>query len=246
MRALSDFKVTDYAKLALNNMEENINISEKIDRYILGQMSEEDKTAFEAELSADSELKYEYEVQREIILATQRLHFKRHLQNIEKQARQKRRKMIRTISSWSIAAAIVCVCVVGADMKYSLDIRDASMLCYAETGAPLTRSDSEVDELLSEAYELIGTNDLKLATSRIQSAENMIDEDLKHQATTEEEQYRKEIMLLQKQDIEWYKALILMKEGEIFKSRKALKKITSSNSRYAEQARNILETNYPF
>ena len=88
-------------------MESNINISERIDRYILGQMSEEDKTAFEAELSADSELKHEYELQREIILATQRLHFKRHLQNIEKQARQKRRKMIRTISSWSIAAAIV-------------------------------------------------------------------------------------------------------------------------------------------
>ena len=59
-------------------------------------------------------------------------------------------------------------------------------------------------------------------------------------------QYRREIMLLQKQDIYWYKALILMKEGEIFKSRKALKKIASSDSRYAEQAKNILETNYPF
>ena len=228
------------------SMEENINISEKIDRYVLGQMSEKEKVAFEAVLSSDPELKHEYELQREIILATQRLHFKRHLQNIEQQARLKRKRMIRTVSTWSIAAAIVCVCVVGVDMKYSSDLRNTSMLCYAETGAPLTRSDSEVDELLSEAYELIGTNELELATSRIQSAENMIDEDLKHPATTEEEQYRKEIMLMQKQDIEWYKALILMKEGEIFKSRKALKKITSSNSRYAEQARNILETNYPF
>ena len=53
-------------------------------------------------------------------------------------------------------------------------------------------------------------------------------------------------MALQKQDIEWYKVMILMKEGEMFKSRKALKEIASSDSRYAEQARNILETNYPF
>jgi anti-sigma factor RsiW len=34
-------------------MEENINISEKIDRYVLGQMSEEEKAAFEAVLSSD-------------------------------------------------------------------------------------------------------------------------------------------------------------------------------------------------
>ena len=228
------------------SMEENINISEKIDRYVLGQMSEEEKAAFEAVLSSDPELKHEYELQREIILATQRLHFKRHLQNIEQQARLKRKRMIRTVSTWSIAAAIVCVCVVGVDMKYSSDLRNTSMLCYAETGAPLTRSDSEVDELLAQVYELIGENELGAASSKILAAEKIINEELKRPATTEEEQYRREIMLLQKQDIDWYKALILMKEGEIFKSRKTLKKIASSDSRYAEQARNILETNYPF
>ena len=227
-------------------MEESINISDKIDRYILGQMTEVEKTAFEAELSADSELRYEYELQREIILATQRVHFKRHLQKVEQQSNLKRKRMIRTVSTWSIAAAIVCVCVVGVDMKYSSDLRNTSMLCYAETGAPLTRSDSEVDELLAQAYELIGENELGAASCKFLAAEKIINEELKQPATTEEEQYRREIMLLQKQDIDWYKALILMKEGEIFKSRKALKKIASSDSRYAEQARNILETNYPF
>lgn len=227
-------------------MEENINMSEKIDRYVLGQMSEEEKTAFEAKLSSDSELKHEYELQREIILATQRLHLKRHLQNIEQQARLKRKRKIRTISTWSIAAAIVCVCVIGVDMKYSSDLRSTSMLCYAETGAPLTRSDSETDELLSKAYELIGKNELGAASSKILAAEKMINEELKQPVSTEEEQYRKEIMILQKQDIDWYKAMILMKEGEIFKSRKALKKIASSDSRYAEQAKELLETNYPF
>ena len=227
-------------------MEESINISDKIDRYILGQMTEVEKTAFEAELSADSELRHEYELQREIILATQRLHFKRHLQNIEQQARLKSKRMIRTVSTWSIAAAIVCVCVIGVDMKYSSDLRDTSMLCYTETGAPLTRSDNVIDELLLQAYELIGKDEIGAASSKILAAEKIINEELKQPVTTEEEQYRKEIMLLQKQDIDWYKAMILMKEGEIFNSKKALKKIALSDSRYAEQARNILETNYPF
>lgn len=227
-------------------MEENINISEKIDRYILGQMNEVEKAAFEAELSADSDLKHEYELQREIILATQRLHLKRYLQNIEQQASLKRKRMIRTVTTWSIAAAITCVCVLGVDVKYSSDLRDTSILCYAETGAPLTRSGNEVDEWLAQAYELIGKNELVLASSRILAAEQRINEELKQPVTTDEEQYRKEIMLLQKQDVDWYKAMILMKEGEIFKSRKALKKIASSDSRYAEQAMNILQANYPF
>ena len=226
-------------------MEEHVNITEQIDRYILGQMSKEEKDAFEAELSSDAELKHEYELQREIILATQRVHFKRHLHNIERQAKFKRKKVRRIVSSWAIAAAIVCVCIVGVDMKYSSDLRDASMMCYIETGAPLTRSDSEIDELLLQAYELIGKNELAAASGKIDIAEK-INELLKQTITTDEERYHKEIMILQKQDIEWYKALILMKEGEIFKSREALKKIASSDSRYADMAKELLETNYPF
>lgn len=227
-------------------MEENVNISEQIDRYILGQMSKEENDAFEAELSSDAELKHEYELQREIILATQRVHFKRHLHNIERQAKFKRKKVRRIVSSWAIAAAIVCVCIVGVDMKYSSDLRDASMMCYIETGAPLTRSDSEIDELLLQAYELIGKNELAAASGKIDIAEKKINELLKQTITTDEERYHKEIMILQKQDIEWYKALILMKEGEIFKSREALKKIASSDSRYADMAKELIETNYPF
>ena len=95
-------------------------------------------------------------------------------------------------------------------------------------------------------YELIGKNELESASSKILAAEEIINEEIQQQPTTEEEQYRKEIALLQKQDIYWYKALILMKKGEIFKSRKALEDIISSDSRYAEQARNILGTIYPF
>ena len=242
MRPLSGFKVTDYAKLALMSMEENINISEKIDRYILGQMSLEEKAIFETELSADPELRHEYEMQREIILAAQRVHFRHHLKDIELQVRLRRKTTIKTVTSWSIAAAIVCVCVLGLDMKYSSDLRDTSMLCYAETGAPLTRSDNEIDNLLSEAYELIGKNELESALSMILSAEKIIKETPLYDAISEEAKYQYEIRLLQEQDLEWYKALILMKEGEIFKSRKVLKQIASSNSRYAERAKDILES----
>ena len=58
-------------------MEENINISERIDRYILGEMSNAEIMTFEADMSSNPELRKEYELQREIALAVQRVQDKK-------------------------------------------------------------------------------------------------------------------------------------------------------------------------
>ena len=233
-------------------MEENINISERIDRYILNLMSEEERKSFEGELASNQELNKEFLLQQEIALATQRVHLKHHFKNIEANAggdkkvptatiKTKSRRVVKIISTWSIAAAVVCVLVIGFDIKYSSDIIDASNACYTEMGAPLTRSGNEIDELLAKAYQHIGENQFSAAYENIHSAEKLIMEEFISQATTEEELYINKILTMQKEDAEWYKVLILMKEGHIFKSRKALKSIANSESRYAEKAKEILE-----
>ena len=227
-------------------MEENINISERIDRYILGEMSNAEIMTFEADMSSNPELRREYELQREIALAVQRVHLKRHIQDIEYRKKNARRKKIKTISSWSIAAAVACVCVIGVDIKWSSDLSDASMLCYVQTGEPISRSDGEIDELVSKAYQYIGESDLETATNNLDKAETLIEEKLRVEPATEEGKYRREILLMQKEDIDWYRTLIMMHQGKIFKSRKALMKIANSDSRYADKALEILETNYPF
>lgn len=227
-------------------MEENINISERIDRYILGEMSNAEIMTFEADMSSNPELRREYELQREIALAVQRVHLKRHIQDIENRKKNARRKKIKTISSWSIAAAVACVCVIGVDIKWSSDLSDASMLCYVQTGEPISRSDGEIDELVSKAYQYIGESDLETATNNLDKAETLIEEKLRVEPATEEGKYRREILLMQKEDIDWYRTLIMMHQGKIFKSRKALMNIANSDSRYADKALEILETNYPF
>ena len=227
-------------------MEENINISERIDRYILGEMSDAEKMTFEAEISSDPELRKEYELQREIALAVQRVHLKKYIRDIENRAKNARNRRIKTISSWSIAAAVACVCVIGVDMKWSSDLSDASMLCYVQTGEPISRSEGEIDELISKAYQYIGETDLEIATNNLDKAETLIEEKLRVEPATEEEKYRREILLMQKEDIDWYRTLIMMHQGKIFKSRKALMNIAKSDSRYAKQAIEILKTNYPF
>lgn len=226
-------------------MEEKINVSERIDRYILGEMNEVERQAFESDIAADPNLRKDYELQREIALAVQRVHLKRRLQDIEQKAKINRKKKIRTISSWSIAAVFACFCIIGVDMKWSSDLRQTSTLCYTETGAPVSRSDSYIDKLVYMSYQCIGEGDLEVATNNLNRAETLIEDQLKVEPKTDEDEYRREILLMQKEDIEWYRTLILMNQGKILKSRKALKSIMESDGRYASEARKILETNYP-
>lgn len=209
-------------------------------------MNGTERLAFEAEMSSDPELKKEYELQREIALAVQRVHLKRHMQNIEQQAKNVRRRKIKTMSVWFTAAAIACVCIVGLDMKLSSDLREASAAYYAETMMPPSRSDNDVDFHLSRAYKYIGEDNYDGATQCLAAASFFIEQQLQYSAPTEEYEYNREVVLMKKQDVAWYRTLILMKQGKILKSRKALKSIEESDSRYADEARKILETNYPF
>ena len=227
-------------------MEEKINVSERIDRYILGEMNEAERQAFEADIAADPNLRKDYELQREIALAVQRVHLKRRMQDIEQKAKINRKKKIRTISSWSIAAVVACFCIIGVEMKLSSDLSYASMLCYAETEAPISRSDGEIEQLIFTAYQNIGEKNLTAAENNLDRADEQIESQLRITSATDEDEYRREILLMQKEDIEWYRTLILMNQGKILKSRKALKSIIESDGRYASEARKILETNYPF
>lgn len=227
-------------------MEENINVSERIDRYILGQMNDVERQAFEADMASDPDLRKDYELQREIALAVQRVHLKRHMQDIECKAKINRRKKIRRLASWSIAAAIACFCLVGVEVKWSLDLTCASILCYAATEAPISGSDDDIEQLIATAYQYIGEDKLNAAEANLDIAYKEIQSQLRNTPATDKDEYRREILLLQKEDVEWYRALILMNKGKIFKSRKAFQSIVESDGRYADEARKILETNYPF
>ena len=235
-----------YEHLNLRNMEENIEILEKIESYILGQMSVEEKVAFEKELASDSDLRKEYELQKEIILAVQRVHFKQYLRNVEHGLKLKRKRIIRRISSWSVAAAILCVCMIGLDWKISSDLTDMSMQYYAETVVIPSRDGNDIARLLENIHESLGDNNLTSVRDSILLAETLISTEIKTEVTNAEEEYERSIILTQSQELEWYKALILMKEGKVFQSRKALKQIALSESRYAEKARNIIESIYKF
>lgn len=227
-------------------MKDYLDISERIDKYILGQMTDPEKIAFEKELGENSDLNKEYQLQKEIALATQRINFRRHIESVEGKLQIMRRNRIRRLWSCSIAAAMVGICILGLDLKYSSQVKATSLVCYEKMDAPLTRSGSTVDAMINEIYQALGEGEYEEVESKIANIFTIINESLAKPVVSDEDRYTYEVLLQQKQDVEWYNALLLMKQGKVIKSRKALKEIASAEGIYAETAKQILKNDYPF
>ena len=227
-------------------MKDYLDISERIDKYILGKMTDSEKIAFEKELGENSDLNNEYQLQKEIALATQRFHFRRHIESVEEKLQIMRRNRIRRFWSCSVAAAMIGICILGLDLKYSSQIRATSLVCYEIMDAPVTRSGSTVDAIINEIYQALGDGEYEEIESKIANVLTIINESLTKPVVSDEDRYTYEVLLLQKQDVEWYNALLLMKQGEVIKSRKALKVIASFGGIYADKANDILKNDYPF
>lgn len=227
-------------------MNEFLDISERIDKYILGQMTDTEKIAFEEELGNNSDLNKEYQLQKEIALASQRIHFRRHIESVEEKLQIMRRNRIRKLWRCSVAAAMIGICILGLDLKYSSQVKATSLACYEIMDAPVTRSGSTVDAMINEIYQALGDREHGEIETNIANVLTIINESLTKPVVSEEDRYTHEVLLMQKQDIEWYNALLLMKQGKVIKSRKALKNIVSAEGRYARIAKQILGNDYPF
>lgn len=227
-------------------MKDYLDISERIDKYILGKMTDSEKIAFEKELGENSDLNNEYQLQKEIALATQRFHFRRHIESVEGKLQIMRRNRIRKLWRCSIAAAMIGICILGLDLKYSSQVKATSLACYEIMDAPVTRSGSTVDAMINEIYQALGDREHGEIETNIANVLTIINESLTKPVISEEDRYTHEVLLMQKQDIEWYNALLLMKQGKVIKSRKALRNIASAEGRYAAIAKQILENDYPF
>ena len=57
-------------------MNNDITTEERIDNYLLGRMSEAERAAFERDLATDAELKEEYECQKAVANAVQKVAMK--------------------------------------------------------------------------------------------------------------------------------------------------------------------------
>ena len=245
-------------------MNNDITTGERIDKYLLGRMSEAERVAFERDLETDAELKEEYECQKAIANAVQKVAMKffltQHaaerqeessnvvdLSTYFKQATGKIREFFSSGQrvAWTLASvAAMAVAIVGS-VNYTSTLHTLQgngMLAYAELSAPVARDGNELDTMIEDAYDLIGEGDLDKATDAIEKAKATVSERLSQPVETEEDEYEHQVLQQKLYDLEWYEAIVLMRHGKVLKAKKALNAISTSDSPYADAARNELNT----
>ena len=244
-------------------MNNDITTEERIDNYLLGRMSEAERAAFERDLAVDVELKEEYECQRAIANAVQKVAMKDFLtqhaaerqeesSNVVdlsayfKQAKGKIRDFFSSGQrvAWTLASVAAMVVAIVGSVNYTSTLHTMQgngMLAYAELSAPVARDGNELDTMIEDAYDLIGSGDLDKATDAIEKAKATVSERLAQPVETEEDEYEHQVLQQKLYDLEWYEAIILMRQGKVFKAKRMLKSIASSSSPYANMAKTCMK-----
>lgn len=191
---------------------------ERIDNYVMGKMTADERLSFEQEMAADVALQKEVTLHREIMQAIRMKAAKEHLQKVERQIRaeERRRKVFKRLAP--VIALAACL-VVGVFVDYN----------YRENYRVYGFSDN---------IELLAARD---GGTISQVVGEINDEEYKAALATIEEAMTQDISVSERDELEWYKAVTYMRMGKWIKARKLLKQIAASDSAYSEDAQKALE-----
>ena len=190
---------------------------ERIDNYVMGKMTADERLSFEQEMAADVALQKEVALHRDVVRAIRMKAAKEHLQKVERQIRaeENRRKVFKRLAPVITLAACL---VVGVFVDYDNrgDYKD-----YA-ANIKITPSRAAGYQMTEVIYKI---------------AENNYTEAL----ATIEEAMAQDISVSERDELEWDKAGTYMRMGKWIKARKLLKQIAASDSAYSEDAQKALE-----
>lgn len=255
------------------DMNSDITTEERIDNYLLGRMPEAERAAFERELATDADLKEEYECQKAIARAVQKVAMKDFLTRLAAERKIVERPAAANIAesnanvinltslfsrisnkvqgffssgqrvAWTLASVAAMVVAIVGSVNYTSTLHTMQgngMLAYTELTVPVSRDGNELDALIEDAYTLIGAGEFDQALDIIGNAKAMINETIDKPIDTEEDEYEHLVLQQKLYDLEWYEAIVLMRQGKVIKAKRMLKSIASSSSPYANMAKTCL------
>lgn len=247
-------------------MNVDINTEERIDKYILGKMTPEEKMIFESDLKNNTDLKNEYEAQKEVADGVQRLALREFLAGCEAKRALKPqieivlRITIDTIKEklklfassgkrvvWSLSSVAVAIVAIIGGVDYfhmSNAIQIVAQSVYASTQVAITRDGNKITTMLASAYSYIGEDQIEMATLVLSEVNGEIKTILNTPVVTDDDKVNYEEALEQMQDCEWYSAIILMKQGKVIRAKKSLLHIVGGNGIHADEAKEILSNTY--
>ena len=218
---------------------------DRIDNYILGKMSDEERLAFEQEMSQDESLQEEVALQRDIVRAIRLKAAKEHLQAVEREIQAKERRRQVFIVKLSNVARLVAACliigVIAGSSYYYVDTantyRDCGLNIQSEILAE--RGGARGEEKYSDkAITAMENGDYKLALDIIEEGES-----IKFAFDDPNSTLREQALLefkFEQEDLQWFKAVTYMRMGKWIKAKRLLKEIAASDSYYKTKAEKAL------
>lgn len=251
-------------------MEENIERFERIRSYIKGEMSIEERISFERDLLDDKELAKEFEEIEQISKATVKVYEEEQLQkDLEMVEREmadadKLAKSLHTtepffrrVKQWLTPAKTVISIAVAAALAFGVFLpvnnHNLAVAGYNEADKILSngniqfntlRGDDEISDKLESSIALIQDGKYKEALASLTEVEESIDEQMPALSGDDSAIMRISELNKMKQDTEWYRAVILMREKKVGQAKKLIKQIASSESTHSEEALRILKEVY--
>lgn len=211
-------------------------MEERIDNYILGRMSNEERQAFEKEMSVNSELQEKVALHRDIVRAMRIERDKEYLQSLERDIKvqemteRRRRTVAMRISSIAAAACLVLGVFVHFDTQS--DYRQYGLGIELAISRGGDYSDKVAVAIINghydEALSIIAEGE------KWQDCDFYIDPEYVEQFNLEHK--------MEQDNLQWYKAITYMRMGKYIRARILLKQIADSDSHYSDEAQKALET----
>ena len=210
-------------------------MEDRIDNYILGRMSNEERQAFEKEISVNTELQEKVALHRDIVRAMRIERDKEYLQSLERDIKvqemteRRRRTFAMRISSIAVAACLVLGVFVHFDTQSD----------YRQYGLGIELAVSRGGGYSDKAAVAINEGHYDKALSLIAEGEAkpfVCDDTNPEIVEAERDEYQRE-----QDELQWYKTVAYMRMGKYIKAKKLLKQIALSDSEYKDEAQAALD-----
>lgn len=216
---------------------DNIDKSNRIERYLTNQMTPEENEAFINDLKNDKELREEAQMLAMLIKDMKEEQAKQDNEVIEEVLAAKKKAKIIQMTRWAFSIAALFILIFGATHIYQMNKIDNLFNDYYtsyDMSSARGGDDETIKEELAILYNKVGTEkDITPIISRLQTIYDNIQSNNDDYAD----------YTYYENDIAWYLALAYIKDHNKEKAKEVLKPLVDNGN---EEARNLLnELNRP-
>ena len=236
----------------------------KIEKYLSGEMSLQEKLEFEDLIQTDPILKQEFDLRNEInqaILEEDVMDLRNSLDQIYKSTRNRKIKFLNPFVINVAAAVIIILIVVSGIFIYNKSLNNDQLYNkfytkYPSVSISRSLSDNDSQKLVQKAFLLYDKNDFKNASilfNKLLENDQSNYKDMFYLAICEQEQNNLKTsekylnILIKEKDqfyweqAHWYLALNYIKLGDRSKAKEILKVIVKENMSNKEEAKKLLK-----